>query len=55
MDAASVYNHLGESSLAVEFLAKMVQAGYTSDKIRTSHEFDNLAGMPGYQQLMKSK
>jgi serine/threonine-protein kinase len=55
MDAASVYNHLGESSLAVEFLAKMVQAGYTADKIRTSHEFDNLAGMPGYQQLIKSK
>src|SRR5208337_2374776 len=55
MDAASVYNHLGESSLAVEFLAKMVQAGYTADKIRTSHEFDNLASMPGYQQLIKLK
>jgi hypothetical protein len=55
MDAASVYNHLGESSLAVEFLAKMVQAGYSADKIRSLHEFDNLANMPGYQQLIKSK
>jgi len=55
LDAASVYNHLGESSLAVEFLAKMVQAGYTADKIRSLREFDNLANMPGYQQLMKSK
>ena len=55
LDAASVYNHLGENGLAVEFLAKMVQAGYTADKIRSLREFDNLASMPGYQQLMKSK
>jgi eukaryotic-like serine/threonine-protein kinase len=55
LDAASVYNHLGESSLAVEFLAKLVQAGYTADKIRSLHDFDNLAGMPAYQQLIKSK
>jgi tetratricopeptide (TPR) repeat protein/predicted Ser/Thr protein kinase/TolB-like protein len=54
MDAASVYNHLGESGLAVEWLAKAVQAGYTMDKIRSWHEFDNLANTPGYQQLMKS-
>jgi serine/threonine-protein kinase len=55
LDAASVYNHLGENALAVEFLAKMVQAGYTADKLRSLHEFDNLATMPGYQQLMKWK
>jgi tetratricopeptide (TPR) repeat protein/predicted Ser/Thr protein kinase len=54
MDAASVYNHLGESGLAVEWLAKAVQAGYTPDRIRSWHEFDNLANTPGYQQLMKS-
>jgi tetratricopeptide (TPR) repeat protein/predicted Ser/Thr protein kinase len=54
MDAASVYNHLGESGLAIEWLAKAVQAGYTPDKIRSWHEFDNLANTPGYQQLMKS-
>ena len=55
LEAASAHNHLGESGLALEFLAKAVQAGYTSDKIRSMHEFDNLAGMAGYQQLMKSK
>jgi serine/threonine-protein kinase len=55
LDAASVYNHLGESSLALEFLAKMVQAGYSADRIRSLHEFDNLAGTPAYQQLIKSK
>jgi serine/threonine-protein kinase len=55
LDAASVYNHLGENSLAVEFLARMVQAGFTAEKIRSLHEFDDLATMPGYRQLMKSK
>jgi eukaryotic-like serine/threonine-protein kinase len=55
LDAASVYNHLGETGLAVEWLAKAVQAGYTRERIRTLHDFDNLASNPGYQQLMKAK
>ena len=55
LDAASVYNHLGESSLAIEFLAKVVRAGYSREKIRSLHDFDNLAGLPAYQQLVKSK
>ena len=55
LDAASVYNRLGDSGLAVEWLAKAVQAGYTKDRIRTLHDFDNLVSSPGYQQLMKSK
>jgi tetratricopeptide (TPR) repeat protein/predicted Ser/Thr protein kinase len=54
LDAASVYNQLGETGQALEFLAKMIQAGYTPEKIRSLHEFDRLAGTPGYQQLMKS-
>jgi serine/threonine-protein kinase len=54
MDAASVYNHLGDGGLALEWLAKAAQAGYTPDRIRSWHEFDNLANTPGYQQLMKS-
>jgi hypothetical protein len=54
-DAASVYNHLGETGLAVEWLAKAVQAGYTRDRIRSLHDFDNLVNAPGYQQLMKSQ
>jgi serine/threonine-protein kinase len=53
MDAASVYNHLGEGGLAIEWLAKAVQAGYAPDRIRSLHEFDNLADNPGYQQLLK--
>jgi hypothetical protein len=48
-----VYNHLGEGGLAIEWLAKAVQAGYAPDRIRSLHEFDNLADNPGYQQLLK--
>jgi serine/threonine-protein kinase len=55
LEAALVYNQLGESGLALEFLAKAVRAGYTSEKIRSLHEFDNLAGTAGYQQLTKSR
>jgi serine/threonine-protein kinase len=50
--AASVYNHLGESGPALEWLAKAVQAGYTPDRIRNTHDFDNLANTPGYQRLV---
>ena len=55
LDAAGVYNQLGETGLTLEWLAKTMQAGYTPDHIRTLREFDNLANVPGYQQLMKAK
>lgn len=55
LEAASVYNHLSQSGLAVEWLTKAVRAGYAADKIRSMHEFDNLASTPGYQQLIKSQ
>jgi len=55
LDAAGVYNQLGETGLALEWLSKTMQAGYTPDKIRALHEFDNLSNVPGFQQLMKSK
>jgi len=49
-----VYNQLGETGLAIEWLAKAVQAGYTTDKISGDPEFANLGNTPGFQQLMKS-
>jgi serine/threonine protein kinase/tetratricopeptide (TPR) repeat protein len=55
IDAAGVYNQLGETGPAIEWLGKAIQAGYTTDKIRSDPEFANLANVPGYQQLMKSK
>jgi hypothetical protein len=54
LDAAGVYNKLGDTGLAIEWLAKTMQAGYTPEHIRTLREFDNLANNPIYQQLMKS-
>jgi hypothetical protein len=49
-----VYNQLGDTGLAIEWLGKAVQAGFTTDRIRSDPEFDNLANTAGYQQLMKS-
>jgi hypothetical protein len=49
-----VYNQLGETGPAIEWLGKAIQAGYTTDKIRGDPEFANLAANPSYQQLMKS-
>ena len=54
LDTAGVYNQLGETGLAIEWLAKTMQAGYTPEHIRGLREFDNLANNPGFQQLMKS-
>jgi hypothetical protein len=54
LDAAGVYNQLGDTGLAIEWLGKAVQAGFTTDRIRSDPEFDNLANTAGYQQLMKS-
>jgi eukaryotic-like serine/threonine-protein kinase len=52
--AASVYNHLGDTGPALEWLGKAVQAGYTPDRIRNTHDFDNLTNTPGYQRLVNS-
>jgi eukaryotic-like serine/threonine-protein kinase len=54
LDAAGVYNQLGDTGPAIEWLGKAIQAGYTSARIRSDPEFDNLATTAGYQQLMKS-
>jgi len=54
LDAAGVYNQLGETGLAIEWLGKAIQAGYTADRIRRDPEFANLVSLPGYQQAMRS-
>jgi hypothetical protein len=54
LDTAGVYNKLGDTGLAIEWLAKTMQAGYTPEHIRGLHEFDNLADNPSFQRLMKS-
>jgi hypothetical protein len=52
LDAAAVYNNLGDAGVAVEWLGKAVQAGYASNRINDLPEFRNLRGNPGYQQLV---
>jgi serine/threonine-protein kinase len=50
--AAEVYNQLGETGLALEWLTKAVHAGYPTNKFRDFPTFENLAQNPGYQELV---
>jgi TPR repeat protein len=50
--AAEVYNHVGETGPALEWLTKAVQAGYSPSRIRDLPAFQNLVDNPRYQQLM---
>jgi len=50
--AAEVYNQLGETGLAFEWLAKAVRAGYPVSDFRDSPAFENLAQDPRYKELV---
>jgi tetratricopeptide (TPR) repeat protein/tRNA A-37 threonylcarbamoyl transferase component Bud32/TolB-like protein len=50
--AAEVYNELGETGLALEWLTKAVHAGYPPSKFRDFPAFANLAGNPRFQELV---
>jgi serine/threonine-protein kinase len=51
-NAAVVYNDLGETGEALEWLQKSFMAGYSASIVRDSPEFDNLRGNPQFQQLL---
>jgi eukaryotic-like serine/threonine-protein kinase len=51
-NAAVVYNDLGESGEALEWLHKAFVAGYSTSIVRDSPEFDNLRNDPQFQQLL---
>ncbi|HEX4036950.1 MAG TPA: protein kinase [Acidobacteriaceae bacterium] len=51
-NAAVVYNDLGETGEALEWLHKSFAAGYSGSIVRDSPEFDNLRGNPQFQQLL---
>lgn len=51
-NAAVVYNDLGETGDALEWLHKSLLAGYSATIVRDSPEFDNLRGNPQFQQLL---
>ena len=52
-NAAVVYNDLGETGDALEWLQKAFTAGYSASIVRDSPEFDNLRSNPQFQQLLK--
>lgn len=51
-NAAVVYNDLGETGDALEWLHKSFLAGYSASIVRDSPEFDNLRANPQFQQLL---
>jgi serine/threonine-protein kinase len=51
-NAAVVYNDLGETGDALEWLHKSLLAGYSASIVRDSPEFDNLRGNPQFEQLL---
>lgn len=51
-NAAVVYNDLGETGDALEWLQKAFVAGYSASIVRDSPEFDNLRNNPQFQQLL---
>jgi tetratricopeptide (TPR) repeat protein len=51
-NAAVVYNDLGETGEALEWLHKAFVAGYSTSIVRDSPEFDNLRTNPQFQQLL---
>lgn len=53
--AALVYNRLGETGTALEWLSKALQAGYSLTTVRESPDLDNLHSNPRYQALVKGK
>jgi eukaryotic-like serine/threonine-protein kinase len=51
-NAAVVYNDLGETGVALEWLQKAFAAGYSASIVRDSPGFDNLRNNPEFQQLL---
>ena len=52
--AATVYNHLGDKGLALEWLGKALRAGYSPEMARQQPDLDNLHGDPRFEDLLKS-
>ncbi len=52
--AAAVYNDLGETGLALEWLGKALRAGYSPKTVMQQPDLDNLHGDQRFQDLFKS-
>ena len=52
--AAVMYNHLGETGQALEWLGKALRAGYSPETVMRQPDLDNLHGDKRFQDLLKS-
>jgi serine/threonine-protein kinase len=52
--AATIYNHLGDKGLSLEWLGKALRAGYSPEMARQQPDLDNLHGDPRFEDLLKS-
>lgn len=50
--AAQVYNQLGETGLALEWMSKSIDAGYSARKFQDLVAFQNLVDNPRYQEIV---
>jgi tetratricopeptide (TPR) repeat protein len=53
--AALVYNELGETGKALEWLGKALAAGYSPSKVHDTPNFDHLRSNPRFQELFRGK
>jgi eukaryotic-like serine/threonine-protein kinase len=51
--AATVYNRIGETGPALEWLGKSLQAGISPEVVLQQPDLDNLHGDPRFQELLK--
>jgi tetratricopeptide (TPR) repeat protein len=52
--AATIYNHLGDKGLSLEWLGKALRAGYSPEMAKQQPDLDNLHGDPRFEDLLKS-
>ncbi|HWR34746.1 MAG TPA: protein kinase [Clostridia bacterium] len=53
--AALIYNQLGETGPALEWLRKSMQAGYSVDTVKDSPSLGNLRNNPQFEELIKTR
>lgn len=54
-DAAMVHNQFGETSVALQWLEKARDAGFSPMTISDSPAFDNLHGNPEFQAILQGR
>jgi serine/threonine-protein kinase len=53
--AGIIHNQLGETELALDWLERAVEYGYSTAEIRNTAELDNLRGRPRFEELLAGR